>query len=166
MLVALGVVIVVMMLFGLWLNRSWYQSTWRIDQVTAIDRIDQLINRVVELSEEPDSGLLAGDIGDLKGDWIPVRAGLTEEYGLKAWWQSGRKSHTLEDRRVQALWTLAIKGAKPLLQVLAHHPGGRLLDSTIDQIFDVLSTDLDELASNSVTMKAFEASTGAFSLSR
>ena len=164
---ALGVAVIVMMvLFSLWLNRSWYHSTWRVDQMTAINRIDRLIDRVVELSGEPDSGLLASDIGDLKGDWIPVRAGLAKGYNLKAWWQSGRKSHTLEDRRVQALWTLAIKGAKPLLQVLAQHPVGPLPDTTIDQIFDVLSTDLDELASNSVTMKAFEASTGAFSLSR
>lgn len=165
MLVALGVITIVMVLFGMWLNRSWYHATWRVDQVTALERISRLIDRVVELSEDPESGLLASDIGDLKGDWVPIRAELAKGHGLKTWWQSGRKSHTLEDRRVQALWTLAFKGAKPLLQVLRQHPGGRLPEATIDQIFDVLSTDLDSLASNAVTMKASESTTGVFSLS-
>ena len=163
MIAAVIVAIVVVGAFGFWLNRSWYNSIWRVDQITAIQRIDRFIHRVVGLSNDPASGLNLDHLGDLESDWASFKAELRRGCGFKTWWRTGRKSHTLQDRRVQALRALASKGAKPLLQVLADHPGGRLADATIDQVFDVLSTDLDALASNSVTMKAWVSDTETFS---
>ncbi len=137
---------------GIAYYRIWRKSTWRTDQVDAVRRISRLVDRLVLILDEPDSGLTYDDIGDVAADWAPLRAELVHRYSFKSWITSSRKRHTLDDRFAHALWTLADKQIRPLNQHLDTRPDGPLSKSTIKTIFEVLSTDLNEKSSNVVKL--------------
>lgn len=151
MLVTWIVVSLALVLAGLWLNESWFQSNWRTSQVAAVKRIDALINAVAEVGDQPDSGLSRADIGDIRADWRPIKEELVSGYGFRSWHKRGRSKNISQDRAAMALLTLANDGAAPLLDILSERGDGPLNKKTIDRIFEVLALDLDELAGKEPT---------------
>lgn len=142
------------LIYGWWIHRTWSNSTWRTDQAAAVRRIDSLIHRLAKLTETPGSGLTVADIGDVQADWEPLKIELKSRYGFKAWLQGGRKTHTLDDRFAHALWTLAYKKVKTLNSRLDANPTGPMSPETKTMVIDVLTTNLDEMASNVVKFAA------------
>lgn len=133
-------------LAGLVLYARWFRSNWRAEQIVAIGLIDRLIRRVILLANRPDSGLSAAEIGDLKGDWQRVSAELSSHHSFGAWIRSGRMNHAIEDPYARALSIFARRRVDPLHAVLHSQTDGRLQPYLVDEIFEVLSVDIDELA--------------------
>ncbi len=125
----------------------WARSNWRAEQIVAIGLIDRLIRRVILLANKPESGLSAAEIGDLKGDWQRVSAELSSHHGFVAWIRSGRMSHAIEDPYARALSVFARKRVDPLHAVLHSHSDETLQPYLVDEIFEVLSVNIDDLVS-------------------
>ena len=134
----------------LWFGARWYWSNWRNEQIAALAIIDRLIERVLELSTDPASGLLVEQLGNLEQDWVRVRSELEERYKFDTWMRSGRVNFALRDSHARALSDLARNRIDPLHANLSEHVGGSLRKDIIAEVFEVLSIDLDALAQTEV----------------
>ena len=150
MIIASIVGLVICVAAALSVRLLWHQSDWRQEQIYSLDRIGLFVDAVIAVSKRQGSGLPPSDLGDLAGDWERVRSELAERYTFRAWLDSGRLTHTVQDRQARALSTLARQQTDPLLAKLTKPSVGPLKPTLIAEIFDVLTLDLDDLASTRI----------------